>query len=51
MAMSDVSFGFYNTSGSAWFDEIQLEKALKPEDGYNLSGFNTVENGGFEKGL
>lgn len=45
-----VYVGLYNASGTAWFDGIQLEKAITPDEGYILSEFNPLENSGFEYG-
>lgn len=44
-----VYVGFQNTSGTAWFDGVQLENTFASES-YSLSAFNSVENSGFERG-
>ncbi|MHB1418241.1 MAG: RCC1 domain-containing protein [Bacillota bacterium] len=46
-----VYIGLNTTSGTAWFDGVQLENTHYSNDGYNLSAFNSVENGGFENSL
>lgn len=45
-----IYIGLSSASGTAWFDGVQLEKASRPEDGFALSAFSSVENGGFENG-
>ncbi len=46
-----VIIGLYNATGTAWFDGVQLVDAGASSSGYILSGFNSVENSGFEYGM
>ncbi len=46
-----VSIGLASASGTAWIDGVQLVDAGSSSSGYILSGFNSVENSGFENGM
>jgi len=47
----DAYIGLNNTSGTAWFDGVQLEKAYNTGEGYISSAYDSIENGGFENDL
>ncbi len=51
LCSATVYIGFASASGTAWIDGVQLVDAGASSTGYILSGFNSVENSGFENGL